>query len=224
MALEKLKFHRLVNFRSLKFPEISKEFLSDTSLHSISEFNSTNPLSVFHSTHKDISALKNKKPFREEKGISRNIFHNGVKGQSPLLSHTIAIAFLLLLVIIVVSVLNTLHDDYSNFIGKNEISQVCLLIKGDVEKVFAEDAYISPTNTTKGKVFVQLPERIANQNYRVRFVNSSLAIETLSQPRVNDTCKPGFNMTYIGSTSGGRTEINFTLRDSGDKIISIRKV
>jgi len=61
MALEKLKFHRLVNFRSLKFPEISKEFLSDTSLHSISKFDSANPLSVSHNTHENISTSKNKK-------------------------------------------------------------------------------------------------------------------------------------------------------------------
>ncbi len=146
------------------------------------------------------------------------------KGQNPLLSHAIAIVFSLLLIIVIISVLTSIRDEYSSFTGRNEIAQVCLIMKGGIEKIFTEDSYTSPTNTTKGKVFARLPERIADQNYRIRFVNNSFLVETLSQPRINDTCKPGFNMTYLGSTAGGLTEINYTLRDDGTKIIAIRKV
>lgn len=155
--------------------------------------------------------------------VRQTVKNNILKGQNPLLSHTIAIAFSLLLVLIVISALTTMRDDYSKFIGRNEISQVCLLLKGDIEKIVSDDRYISPTNTTKGKIFVRLPDRIADQAYRVRFVNNSLSIETLSQPRINDTCKPGFNLSYKVSASGGRTEINYTLLDNGTKVIGIKK-
>lgn len=174
-------------------------------------------------THKSASVRSGEKTVGFET-TRRTAVRHFVNGQNPLLSHTIAIAFSLLLVLIVVSVLTTLRDDYSKFIGRNEISQVCLLLKGDIEKIVSDDRYISPTNTTKGKIFVRLPDRIADQAYRIRFVNSSLAIETLSQPRINDTCKPGFNLSYVVSASGGRTEVNYTLLDNGTKVIGIKKV
>ena len=150
--------------------------------------------------------------------------HSVSKGQSPMLSHTLSMAFSLLLIVIIISVLISLHDDYSNFIGKSEISQVCLLIKGGIENIIVEDRYNSLINTSKGKIFLRLPDKIADQNYRIRFVNNSISVETLSRPRLNDTCKPGANLTYLGSTSGGRTEINYTLRDDATKIIAMKKV
>ncbi len=146
------------------------------------------------------------------------------RGQNPLLSHTIMMAFSLLMIIVIVSLLTSLRDDYSGFIGKNEISEVCLIVKGGIERIVTEDSYTPQTNTTKGRIFARLPDRIADQNYRARFANSSLYIETLSQPRINDTCRMGFNMTYTGFTSGGMTEINYTLRNDATKIISMKKV
>jgi len=166
----------------------------------------------FHTAHN--TSLQNRKGYHARFS----------KGQDSLLSHSMLIAFSLIVIIFVVAALTSLRDDYSGFIGKNEISQVCLLVKGSIEKIFVEDRYSSPTNTTKGRIFLNLPDRIGDQNYRIRFVNASISIETLSRPRVNDTCKAGFNLSYTGSTTGGRTEINFTVRDSGEKIVSIKKV
>lgn len=218
MDLKKLVYCCLVRFRVLlaQLFDVGPEFLSHTSLYLMRNFFSfIKSLGIFHTMNNSGWICRNIKLSRASGKSS---------GQNPLLSHTIAIAFLLLLIIIIISVLTTLRDDYSNFIGKNEISQVCLLLKGSIEKVFTEDGYTSPTNTTKGRLFLRLPERIADQNYRIRFVNNSISVETLSQPRINDTCVPGFNLTYLGFTSGGMTELNFTLRDNGNGIIAIRKV
>ncbi len=146
------------------------------------------------------------------------------KGQSPLLSHTIMLAFSLLLVLVIISMLTAIRDDYSNFIGKNEIAEVCLILKGGIEKMMTDDSYVSPTNTTKGRLFMRFPARIADQNYRMRFANNSVFVETLAQPRINDTCRLGHNASYTGSTAGGITEVNYTMLDSAAKIIAMKKV
>jgi hypothetical protein len=44
------------------------------------------------------------------------------------------------------------------------------------------------------------------------------------QPRINVTCSPGLNLSYRGFTTGGLTEMNFTVKDNGEKIVTIRKV
>ena len=123
-------------------------------------------------------------------------------GQNPLLSHTIAIGFSLVLILLVMTTLTSLRDNYQDFIGKNEISQVCSILKDSIGKIFVDDEYTSPTNTTKGRIVVALPRRIADLNYRVRLLNNSFFIETFGT-RINDTCKAGFNLTYNGSTTGG---------------------
>ncbi len=144
-------------------------------------------------------------------------------GQNPLLSHTIAIGFSLLLIMVVITTLSTLRDNYQDFIGKNEITQVCSLLKSSVEKIFVEDNYVSLTNTTKGRVVVSLPNRIADLNYRVRVINSSFFIET-SGAKINDTCKAGFNLTYNGSAAGGMTEIIYVEKDNGNRHVSVARI
>ena len=144
-------------------------------------------------------------------------------GQNPLLSHTIAIGFSLVLILLVMTTLTSLRDNYQDFIGKNEISQVCSILKDSIGKIFVDDEYTSPTNTTKGRIVVALPRRIADLNYRVRLLNNSFFIETFGT-RINDTCKAGFNLTYNGSTTGGLTELIYVKKDNGDNRISVTKI
>ena len=163
---------------------------------------------------------------REAKLLCRtegNLGSLRLSGQSPLLSHTIAIGFSMLLILLVVTTLASLRDNYQDFIGKNEISQVCAMLKGSIDRIFVEDAYTSPTNTTKGRIVVALPQRIADLNYRVRLINNSFFIETFGT-RINDTCKAGFSLAYNGSTTGGLTELIYVKKDNGDNRIAVTKI
>ncbi|MBI2971406.1 MAG: hypothetical protein HYY37_03255 [Candidatus Aenigmarchaeota archaeon] len=125
---------------------------------------------------------------------------------------------LMVLVGAIVSSLNTVRSDFRSFIGTHEIENTCELIKSGIEKLYTGERYNSSVNITS-RVFVSLPERIGDMNYRARFVNDSAIIEAFGPPSINDTCRIGFNITYRGSTSGGRTEINYTRFSEGIDLI-----
>lgn len=163
------------------------------------------------------------RPRRTSEVLRRETVGFCSRGQNPLLSHTIAIGFSLFLIVLVITTLNSLRDNYQDFIGKNEISQVCSILKGSVEKIYVDDGYTSPVNTTKGRIVAALPQRIADLNYRVRLINNSFFVET-SGPRINATCRIGFNLTYNGSTNGGMTELIYTEKDNGQKWVSVTKI
>lgn len=222
MDLTKSVYCCLVRFRFLlaQLFDVGPEFLRHILLYFMCNFfNFNKGFGVFHITHNNNLHCRNIKLLNMPKKSRNNIF----AGQNPLLSHTIAIGFSLLLILVVVTTLSSLRDNYQDFIGKNEIIQVCSLLKSSVEKVFVEDNYVSPSNTTKGRVVVSLPNRIADMNYRVRVINSTFFIET-SGAKINDTCRPGFNLSYNGSTTGGLTELIYVEKDSGNKHISVTRV
>lgn len=209
-----------MRFRSFFFQsgQIADESFMHTSLHLVSHlFGFLKSFRTLHMHHNNQWFYKNIK-LSGTSGKSRNIV-----GQNPLLSHTIAIGFSLVLILLVMTTLTSLRDNYQDFIGKNEISQVCSILKDSIGKIFVDDAYTSPTNTTKGRIVVALPRRIADLNYRVRLLNNSFFIETFGT-RINDTCKAGFNLTYNGSTTGGLTELIYVKKDNGDNRISVTKM
>ena len=143
-------------------------------------------------------------------------------GQSPVLSHTLIIGFSVILVLIIVTSMASIKEELQDFIGKSEIKQVCALVKGGIESVFHRDNYISPMNESKGTAKLKLPGRIADLSYRARFSGSELVIETFGI-NMTDTCKMGFNATYLGSTSGGVTLVNFTEYSGRTMIVRISK-
>jgi hypothetical protein len=147
-----------------------------------------------------------------------------LKGQSPLLSHTLVVGFSVFLVLAVVTTLNVLKSDYQDFIAKGEIEQVCALIRNGIDSIYNPDDYISPTDTTMGRITILLPDKLAGNVYRIRLVNSSSYIETVSQPAINRTCRLGFPAVYNGSTSGGETEITWTRYSNGNDRIDMRKI
>ena len=134
------------------------------------------------------------------------------KGQAPMISHTFAISFTIIIIMFIVMSFNNIRDDYKAFALENQISGICDTIKGAIEKIYWPFDYES--NGTFGSVIIDLPERIGDTNYRVKFFDSSLLIES----EINSTCNIGFNITYAGSTTGGRTEIEWTRSGGVDKI------
>ncbi len=144
-------------------------------------------------------------------------------GQSPVLSHTLLIGFSVLLIMIIVTSMSSIKDEYQDFIGRSEITQVCAIVKGNVESIFWKENYISPMNETKGTATMRLPERIADMNYRAYFSGTTLFVETFGRVNITDTCVPGFNATYTGSTSGGITRLNFTEYSDGARVIKMSR-
>ncbi|MFH0832700.1 MAG: hypothetical protein V1900_03215 [Candidatus Aenigmatarchaeota archaeon] len=154
-------------------------------------------------------------------GVNVSSYHS--KGQNPLLSQTLMVAFSLVLLLAVVTTLNSVRNDYQDFVGRHEIRQVCAIVKSGVEKIYSPGDYNSSTNATMGKILLDLPTRIGDMNYRAKFANTSLLIETTGSNRINDTCKIGFNISYSGSTVGGRTEMSW-IRYTNESRIEMRKI
>jgi hypothetical protein len=138
-------------------------------------------------------------------------------GQASLISHTFSVSFTIIIILLIVISFNNIRNDYKAFSMKNQINGVCDIIKGAVEKIYWPFDYES--DGTFGRIFVDLPERIGDTNYRARFLGSSLLIES----GINSTCSIGFNITYAGSTTGGRTEIEWTRAGTVDKITMVKK-
>jgi len=146
------------------------------------------------------------------------------KGQSQLLLHAIAVGFSLIVILLIVTVMNSIVEDHQEFVGKKEILQSCDIMKTSVEKIMLQQEYTSPTNTTLGRIFVAMPERIGGAGYRTRFANDSLIIETFGSPLLNDTCILGFNASFKGSTKGGTTRITLTRYANGTDEITVSTV
>ena len=149
--------------------------------------------------------------------------HRLLKGQSPLVSHSIIVGFSLVLLIIIVISLGSIKSDYQQFVAKEEINQVCGLIRGGIEKIYNPSTYTSPTDSLMGSIRIDLPDRLADNVYRVSFGSSSY-IETLTQPAVNKTCNIGFPVVYNGSTTGGETEISWVRQANGTDVITMRAI
>ncbi len=172
-----------------------------------------------------LGVLKRRRYLRKL-NVRYNIISKGrissLKGDM-MLSHTLFFLFSIAMIITIVVTFGTIRKDTQNFIGNNEIQQVCTLIRTSIEKIYIPSDYMSPSNTTQGKIIVDLPERIADANYRARFVNSSIVIET-SIPAVNKTCEAGFDVNFTGSTSGGRTQLEWVTYGSGSNSIIMARV
>ena len=144
------------------------------------------------------------------------------KGQA-LVSHTIFFVFSILLILTIVTSFGTIRNDAQKFIGNDEIQQVCTIIRTSINKIYSVSDYSSPTTTVLGEIITNLPNRIADESYRARFVNSTIVIET-SQPGLNGTCETGFDVNFTGSTPGGRTQIEWVRYSNGGTVIAMARV
>ena len=132
-----------------------------------------------------------------------------------------AIMFSILLIVVVVTALNSIVEENRKFIAQNEVSVICNTLKSSIEELNVAD-YASASSYTS-TAFVNLPQKAGGFNYRVSFVDSSIKVETTSQPLANYTCKIGFNLTYTGSTNGGKTRIDFTVNNDGSKTVELTR-
>jgi hypothetical protein len=145
-----------------------------------------------------------------------------MKGLNPLVGHTMTILFSILLIVVVITALNSITQENQKFLGENEMIVVCSTIRSAVEELNLNGDYVSLTDYTSTKT-INLPERVAGFNYKASFVNSTLKIETQSTPSFNQTCGMGFNMTYRGSSNGGKTRIDLTSKTDGSREVVLSR-
>lgn len=146
------------------------------------------------------------------------------KGQATLIGHAVLVGISVFLVLVVVITFNNIRKDYQDFIATNELEQSCYALKSSMEKVYNDADYLSPTNTTYGKVRIVLPEKAADLKYRTKIENKTLYLETLTPPLINISCKVGLNASYSGFTTGGVTEISYNEYSNGTRQILLEKV
>ncbi len=146
------------------------------------------------------------------------------KGQSFLISHAILVSISIVLVFIVIYTFTNIRTDYQNFIGGVALEQACSEIKGSIEKVYNPPIYQSPSDTVYGQMRISLPEKAAGIKYRTTFENLSLKLETIGEPRINTSCRIGIDAQYIGSTTGGATDITYIETSNGTNKILMEQV
>jgi hypothetical protein len=137
-----------------------------------------------------------------------------MKGQAPLISHTFAISFTIVILMLIVISFSNIRNDYEEFALQGQADILCSIIKSAVEKIYWP--FDREADGIFGRVVIDLPEKLGGSSYRARFYNSSLLIET----GINMTCYIGFNVS--GSTSGGRTEITWTRAGNKDIITMVK--
>lgn len=149
----------------------------------------------------------------------------GKKGQSILLSHAILVGLSVMLVFVIATTMNNLRSEYQDFITEASVDQLCLLLKNGVEKVYRTVDYNSSSNTTYGTLYITFPDRLADKNYRLSFidVNKTASVES-GDNSFNTTCKIGLNASYGGFTTGGRTRIDFVYYTNGTRRIGVAKI
>ncbi len=146
------------------------------------------------------------------------------KGQAILVSHAILVGISVALVLVVVHSMNSIREDYQEFVATNEIEQACFIIRNAAENVYSEGKYLSPTNTTYGSIRIVLPERLADLKYRTTLANRSVYLDVFGSSGINSSCKIGLNVSYTGFTTGGVTEIKYTEYTNGTRAINFEKV
>lgn len=145
------------------------------------------------------------------------------KGQAILLNHAIMIGFSIFLIYVVVTTFASIKEDYQQFVGGNEVKELCFVMIGAIDKVYTPLDYNVSANVSLGQIEVRLPERITDIKYQANFFNKSILIES-SGNAFNDTCKIGYNANYNGSTSGGLTRFSYSKYTNGTGVIEMVKI
>ena len=145
------------------------------------------------------------------------------KGQAILLNHAIMVGFTVFLIYVVVTTFASIRGDYQKYVGGNEIKELCFVMRGAIDKVYAPLDYNVSSNVSLGRIEVRLPERITDIKYQTKFFNKTILIES-GRSIFNETCKIGYNVNYNGSTSGGLTRFSYSKYTNGTSVIEMTKI
>jgi len=133
-----------------------------------------------------------------------------MKGQSPIVTHSILVLFAVVLLMAVVTSMGNIEKNYRNFTSGMSAKSICSLLKSTAEKIYVPVSGNITVNRTieMGHIIISLPTRIGNGQYVVSFYNNSVLIE---YGKISYGCNIGTNATLSGLTYGGRTKIKWML-------------
>ncbi len=129
------------------------------------------------------------------------------KGQA--LTQALVTGFGVIILILLIVIINSNSVSYKQFVSASQLESTCLMIRAAVEDIQSVSDYRSATQTILGSVALNLPEKIGSSVYRAGFRENNITIETLEEPIMKYSCSSGFNVTMIGASNGGLTEILF---------------
>lgn len=139
------------------------------------------------------------------------------KGQSQVISHSLSVLFSMILILAVISTMNTIEKDYGDYTGKFQAREICSIMKAAVEKVYNPISANISMNTTQemGYYVIYLPQKAGNEPYEITFFNSTVKVEG---ERLNQTCEIGINSSFMGISSGGKTKISWLFGNGTDSV------
>ena len=139
-----------------------------------------------------------------------------------LISHTLFFALTIILILAIIVAFGTIRRDSQSAIGSSELDHMCALLKGSINRIYVPTDYTPQTHSSMGKITLDLPERIADTNYRIRFAGTRISIDT-SLSDLNATCDTGLDINFTGTSSGGTTQIEW-ISQGGSNPIYMSKI
>jgi len=127
-------------------------------------------------------------------------------GQSQIVTHTIIIMFVVILILIVATTMNSIREDYDNFVGNMTSYEICSLIKSSMEKIYKPVSGNITVNRTEdmGYVILDLPPKVGNSAYRLKLSGTNIIISTSDKTY---SCAVGLNATMNSSCAGGKVKL-----------------
>jgi len=142
-----------------------------------------------------------------------------LKGQSVIVTHSLLVLFATIFLIIIVTTLNSIREDYRDFTLNLTVKDICSVVKASIEELRTPIPAELEVNTEQsmGSVMLDLPQKIGGTKYRIRFENEMIVIKTESG--FSYTCYTSVNSTLSGRSAGGRTKIYWMYGNGINKIL-----
>ena len=140
-----------------------------------------------------------------------------MKGQNPLISHTLIVAMSVLVLFLVVTTFNNIEKNQIMFVARSEADSICSTLSSQILKIYRNETYNSPGGQTCSWENIYLEKRLMIYNYKIYFNNSDIII-SFKNTKIN--CSVPINATLIGSSYGGEVKLTWEkLSDGQDEII-----
>lgn len=144
-----------------------------------------------------------------------------MKAQSELIWHSISIAVTLGIIMVILLTLGNIRDEFKDYISNEEIKQVCYNMRSAINIVYEKPDYRAASNSTLSAIYFDLPQRIADENYRISTApNKSLTVSIAAMQK-NFTCRTGISADISGTAAGGRAKVTWTSLENGTDMIEM---
>jgi len=140
-----------------------------------------------------------------------------MKGQNPLISHTLIVVMSVLMLFLIVTTFDNIKKNQVRFLIKNEANVICSTISSQITKIYNNSTYSSSVNQTNGWVKISTEKRLMEYNYKIYFSGSKIFIKSRD---IEVNCSVPINAIFEGSSYGGDIKLTWIrLANGTDKIV-----